>query len=151
MRFASPCPLAILISTKFSSAQDMSMGDVARAARAQKSQVPRATKVVTNEELGPQLGPVAETDDPAEVVNKASRALRADTAHTCRQEVSNNRGPGSFAESIREIAGLDRTHIVVNRRVLIAAFSLRWMCYRFLRRLMRYTLSVQERLPRGDQ
>ena len=112
---------AILISAHFSSAQDTPIGDVARAARAQKAQAPRTTKVVTNDELGPQLGPVAETDDPAEVVNKASRALRADTAHTCRQEVSNNSGRGSFAESIREIAGPDRTHIVINRRGLDTA------------------------------
>jgi uncharacterized membrane protein len=37
--------------------------------------------------------------------------------------------------------------VAVGFILLVAAFSLRWLCYRFLRRLMKYTLSVQERLP----
>jgi len=68
----------VLISAKLSPAQDKPMGDVAREARAEKSQAPHANKVVTNEDLGPQLGPVSETDDPAKVVKKARRAWVAD-------------------------------------------------------------------------
>lgn len=74
---------AILISAMLLSAQDTPMGDVARQARAEKLQAPHSNKVVTNEDLGPQLSPVAETDDPAHVVNKARRAWVADTPRTC--------------------------------------------------------------------
>jgi|HubBroStandDraft_2_1064218.scaffolds.fasta_scaffold74461_2 uncharacterized membrane protein len=41
--------------------------------------------------------------------------------------------------------------LVVGLSLLAAAFSLRWICYRFMRRVIRYTLTIQERLPpRGD-
>jgi len=92
------------------------MGDVARQARAEKAQAPHANKVVTDEDLGPHLAPVAETDDPAQVVNKARLVWIVGTPRTCRHEISNNSGLGSSAESLREIAGPDRTHLVVNRR-----------------------------------
>jgi len=111
----------ILISALLSSAQDTPMGDVARAAREQNSQAPHAAKVVTDEELGPQVGPVSETDDPADVVNKAARALQANIAHTCRQELTNNSGRGSFAETTTQIAGPDRAHMIVNRKGLDTA------------------------------
>ena len=107
---------SLLISAKLLRAQDAPMGDVARQARAEKAQAPHANKVVTDEDLGPHLAPVAETDDPAQVVNEARRAWIAGTPRTCRHEISNNSGPGSSAESLREIAGPDRTHLVVNRR-----------------------------------
>jgi hypothetical protein len=108
--------VAVLISASLSSAQDQSMGDVARQARAAKSQAHRASKMVTNEDLGPELGPVSETDDPAKVVNKARHAWAADIPRTCREVVTNNSGPGSSAESLREIAAPDRGHIVVTWR-----------------------------------
>jgi hypothetical protein len=76
---------AVLIFAMFAPAQDQPMGDVARQARSAKSQVPHASKVVTNEDLGPELGPVSETDDPAKVVNKARRAWLADMPRTCRE------------------------------------------------------------------
>jgi hypothetical protein len=107
---------SVLISAQLLSAQDTPIGDVARQARADKSQAPHASKVVTDEDLGPHLAPVAETDDPAQVVNKARRAWMAATPPTCRHEVSNTSGPGASAESLREIAGPDRMHFVVNRR-----------------------------------
>lgn len=106
----------ILFSALLSSAQDTPIGDVARQARTEKSQAPHASKVVTDEDLGPQSSPVAETDDPAQVVNKARRAWMAAAPPSCRNEVSNNSGPGSFAESLREAAGPDRMHLVVDRR-----------------------------------
>jgi hypothetical protein len=107
---------AILISAELLSAQDISMGDVARQARAEKSQAPHANKVVTDEDLGPQLGPVSETDDPAQVVNKARRAWMTNMPRTCHEFSSNNSGPGASVESTREIAPPDHTRIVVDRR-----------------------------------
>jgi len=110
---------AILISAKLASAQnqpiqDQPLGDAARQARAAKSSSPHATKVVTNEDVGP--GPVSETDDPAKVVNKARRAWLADIPRTCREVSTNNSGPGSSVEGLREIAAADRAHIVATRR-----------------------------------
>lgn len=92
------------------------MGDVARKARAERAESPRASKVVTNEDFGPHLEPIGENEDPADVVNKAHTALAADTAHTCREEITNNSGPGSTTESVREVAGPDRLHIMTDRR-----------------------------------
>jgi hypothetical protein len=106
----------VLISAQLLSAQDAPRGDVARQARADKSQAPHANKVVTDEDLGPHLAPVAETDDPVQVVNKARRAWMAAAPPNCRHEVSNSSGPGASAESVREIAGPDRMHLIVNRR-----------------------------------
>jgi hypothetical protein len=97
-----------------SAAQDVPLGDVARAARAEKSQAPHTSKVLTNENFGPHLEPVHENQDPAEVVNKSRAAALADTAHTCRREVTGNSGPGTSAEIVTEIAG-DRAHMVINR------------------------------------
>jgi hypothetical protein len=97
-------------------AQDAPIGDVARAARAEKAQTQHASKVVTDEDIGPQVGPVAETDDPAEVVNKAAANFQKDTLHSCREELTNNSGPGSSTESTKDVAGPDRMHLVVDRR-----------------------------------
>ena len=105
----------ILVSGTFSSAQDKPLGDVAREARAGKSDSAHATKVVTNEDFGPHLEPVGENEDPAEVLNKARAALLADTVHTCRHQITNNSGPGSFVESLTETAGPDRVHVTINR------------------------------------
>jgi hypothetical protein len=107
---------SVLTSAQLLSAQDTPIGDVARQARAEKSQAAHANKVVTDEDMGPHLAPVAETDDPVQVVNKARRAWIAATPPTCRHEVSNTSGPGASAESVREIAGPDRMHLVVDRR-----------------------------------
>jgi hypothetical protein len=105
---------SILISAGLLSAQDQPLGDAGRQARAAKSSSPHATKVVTNEDVGP--GPVSETDAPALVVNKARRAWVADTPRTCREVSTNNSGPGSSVEGLREMAAPDRGHIVVTRR-----------------------------------
>jgi hypothetical protein len=108
--------VAVLISARLLSAQDTPMGDVARQARAEKSQAPHANKIVTNEDLGPRQGPVSETDDPAQVVNKARRAWITDMPRSCHEFSSNNSGPGSSVESSREIAAPDHTRIVIDRR-----------------------------------
>jgi hypothetical protein len=109
-----PMLVPILILAGVSAAQDAPLGDVARAARAEKSQAPHASKVLTNEDFGPHLEPVHENEDPADVVNKARAAVLADTAHTCRREITGNSGPGASAEIVTEIAG-DRAHMVVSR------------------------------------
>jgi hypothetical protein len=96
--------------------QETPMGDVARQARAEKSQAPHAKKAVTDEDFGPQLSPVSETDDPAQVVNKARRAWMTDMPRTCREFSSTNSGSGSSNESLREMAAPDHTRIVVDRR-----------------------------------
>jgi hypothetical protein len=105
---------AILIFASVSAAQDVPLGDVARAAHAEKSQAPHANKVVTNEDFGPHLEPVHENEDPADAVNKARAVVLADTAHICRREITNSNGPGSSAEFVTEIAG-DRAHMLINR------------------------------------
>jgi hypothetical protein len=106
----------VLISAVLLGAQDAPMGDVARQVRSVKSQAPHANKVVTDEDLGPHLAPVAETDDPAQVVNSARRAWLADMPRSCHEISSNNSGPGSSVESLREIAAPDHTRIVIDRR-----------------------------------
>lgn len=119
IRHSVPAAAAvILLVTSLSSAQDQSIGDVARQSRAEKSQTQHAAKVVTDEDIGPKVGPIAESDDPANVVNKAAQAFAADMSHTCRHEVSNNSGPGSSAETITELAGPDRAHLINNQRGL---------------------------------
>ena len=115
--FRIACMVAsLLISARPSPAQDQSMGDAARQARAAKSEAPHSTKVVTNEDLGADLGPVSETDDPSKVLNKARRAWMADMPRTCREVSTNNSGPGSSVEALREIAAADRAHIAATRR-----------------------------------
>lgn len=106
----------VLISTGILLGQDTPMGDVARQARAEKSQAPHAKKAVTDEDFGQQLSPVSETEDPAQVVNKARRAWMTDMPRTCREFSSNNSGTGSSNESLREMAGPDHIRIVVDRR-----------------------------------
>ena len=107
---------AISICAGLSAAQDTSLGDIARKARADKADSPHAGKVVTNEDFGPHLVPIAENEDPADVVNKAHAAIVADTLHTCHREISNNSGPGSTTESVTEVAAPDRGRMVIDRR-----------------------------------
>src|SRR5580700_8240063 len=76
-------------------AQDKPLGDVAREARTQKSESPQAKRVVTDEDFKPAPpAPVAATDSPVGVVNKARDLLLHDTAHVCRRQTLNNSGPG---------------------------------------------------------
>lgn len=116
------CLLVLLVNIA-GSAQDSSIGDVARAARAQRSQAPHANKVVTDDDIGPQVGPLSETDNPDDVVNKAALAFQHDTLHTCRNELSSNSGIGYYTEAVREVAGPDRFHLVINRTHVEPAHS----------------------------
>ena len=97
-------------------AQDKPLGDVAREARAQKSQSPQAKKVVTDEDFKPAPpAPVAATDSPAGVVNKARDLLLHDTAHVCRRQTVNNSGPGWADDRLTEAAAPNRYHIVTTQ------------------------------------
>ena len=60
-----------LTASRFCSAQDKPLGDVAREARAQKSEAHHAKKAVTNDDLSSDRGPVQESDDPVTVVREA--------------------------------------------------------------------------------
>jgi hypothetical protein len=61
-------------------------------------------------------GPVHETDDPVTVVREAWRAFLADDGRTCHEEVTNNSGPGSLEETLIEVQGPDRIHMVGNNQ-----------------------------------
>jgi hypothetical protein len=74
---ATPVVAILLITSRFCSAQDKPIGDVAREARAQKSEAHHAKKVVTNDDLSSDRGPVQESDDPVTVVREAWRAFLA--------------------------------------------------------------------------
>jgi hypothetical protein len=96
--------------------QSTSLGDLARKARADKADSPHASKVVTDEDFGPHLVPIAENEDPADVVNKAHAAIVADKLHTCQREITNNSGPGSTTHVEIEVAGADHVHLVTDTR-----------------------------------
>jgi hypothetical protein len=101
-----------LIASRFCSAQDKPLGDVAQEARAQKSEAHHAKKVVTNDDLSSDRGPVQDSDNPVTVVREAWRAFLADAGHTCHGELTNNSGPGSVETSLIEAQGQDRIHMV---------------------------------------
>jgi hypothetical protein len=103
-----------LISAMLSSAQDAAIGDVARAARAERSQTPRAGKVVTDDDLAPQLQPVSATDDPKQVLERANHAWLTVLPRTCHNVGSSNNGPGSSDDILTETAAPDRGRIVMN-------------------------------------
>jgi hypothetical protein len=104
----------ILSSGGLSSAQDKPLGDIAREAHADKSQSTHAAKVVTNDDFGPHLEPIASTENPVDVVNKARLALMNDHTHSCLRKTSGNSGPGWTDSRVTEVAGPDRTHVVTN-------------------------------------
>jgi hypothetical protein len=103
-----------LIASRFCSAQDKPLGDVAREARGQKSEAHQKKKVVTNDDLSSAPGPVRESDNPLKVAGEAWRAFLADAGHTCHGELTNNSGTGSVETSLTEAQGQDRIHMVIN-------------------------------------
>jgi hypothetical protein len=106
---------SVLICSDLLTAQDEPIGDVARQTRAEKAQAAHAKKTVTDEDFGPDLAPVSETDDPAQVVNKARRAWMTDMPRTCREFSSSSRS-NSTSEGTREIAAPDRIRMVGDQR-----------------------------------
>jgi len=95
------------------SAQDRPLGDVARETREQTSQRPKAAKVLTNEETNAQA--VSASDDPIDVITKAAAAFLHDTSHRCRKTSSGNSGPGWGDVTVTEVAGSDRTRIILDQ------------------------------------
>jgi hypothetical protein len=105
----------IFLAGTSSSAQDQPLGDVARAARAQKAASPHAAKVLTDDDFHPKTEPVAATETPLDVVNKSRVALLRDVSPSCRRETSGNSGPGWAEVRVMEAAGPDRAHILIDQ------------------------------------
>jgi len=106
-------PLAIaapVVLGAFCFAQDQPLGDVARETRAQTSQRPKATKVLSNEDTNAQA--ITASDDPLEVVTKAASTLLRDNSHRCRKVAFGNSGPGWNDVTVTEVAGIDRIRII---------------------------------------
>src|ERR1700722_4020682 len=96
--------------------QTKPLGDVAREARAQKSESAQAKKVITDEDFKPvPPAPVSPTDTPVEVVNKARNLVLHDTAHSCRRQTVNNSGPGYADDRVTEAAAPNRYHIMTTQ------------------------------------
>ena len=103
------------------SAQELSLGDVARATRAQQAQSPTKAKVFSNEDSGPQE--IKDGEDPLEVLNRAWRQFAHDTAHRCQQESSGNSGPGWKRSITMEVAAADRMRTVTQN----GSFRTEWI------------------------
>jgi hypothetical protein len=115
MRLAALLFLTVLGSANSLAAQDEPLGDVAREARARKSQAQKPAKIITNDEMEGRAGqPVSASDDPLTVVNRARTALLRDRLHVCRRETAGNSGPGWMDSRLIEVSGPDRKHILVN-------------------------------------
>jgi hypothetical protein len=84
--------LTALTLSSIAISQDASLGDVARATRAQQVKSPHAAKVFSNEDRGPQE--IKDGEDPLEVYKRAGFALLHDASHRCLDESSGNSGPG---------------------------------------------------------
>jgi hypothetical protein len=110
MRFVGVLLAMLLICGASLSAQDRSLGDVARESRAPKAPSAKAKKVLTDEDSITK--PISDGDEPTEVVTNAFLALARNTSHRCVEEASGNSGPGWSKTSITEIAGPDRTHVI---------------------------------------
>ena len=148
--FATSVVAILLTASRFCSAQDKPLGDVAREARAQKSEAHHAEKVVTNDDLSSDRGPVQESDDPVTVLREAWRAFLADAGHTCHGELTNNSGPGWMEESLIEAQGRDRIQMVKTRRSRGGFRSHRYR-ERQIRPIRHSTLAeVYELRPWGD-
>jgi hypothetical protein len=116
-----------LIAPAFS--QEPSLGDVARASRAQQAQTPKPAKVFSNEDSNPQA--IKDGDDPFAVFQRASLGFQHDTAHRCQEQSSGNSGPGWKKSATYEVAAADRMRLVAleghlsTRRLEIVGRSVR--------------------------
>ncbi|HXJ89735.1 MAG TPA: hypothetical protein VMS18_23170 [Candidatus Binatia bacterium] len=102
--------LLVLVLAPFTLAQEPSLGDVARATRAQQSQSPKNAKVFSNEDSDPQE--IKDGEDPFDVLNRAWHLFAHDTAHRCQQESSGNSGPGWKKSNTMEVAAPDRMRTI---------------------------------------
>jgi len=90
--------------------QEPSLGDVARASRAQQAQSPKPAKVYSNEDSNPQA--IKDGEDPLAVFQRASLGFQHDTAHRCQEQSSGNSGPGWKKSATYEVAAADRMRVV---------------------------------------
>src|ERR1700756_2666971 len=105
--------VAALGSLSFSqdtSSQDTSLGDVARATRAQQSKSPKPAKVFSNEDSSPSE--IKDGEDPLQVFQQAGNGLRHSTFYRCQEESSGNSGPGWHKSQSYEVAAPDRMRMV---------------------------------------
>jgi hypothetical protein len=118
LRRAGAVFLMILFSGICLSAQDKPLGDIAREARAEKSQAPHAAKVLTDDDIGggAAVAPVNPKDDPVVVLNKARIGVLHDTNHTCVLESTGNSGPGWNDRRTVEVSGAGRLHITLRSK-----------------------------------
>ena len=107
MKSAALTIVATIILASICFAQDQSLGDVARATRAQ-AQSTKPAKVLSNEDSDGQA--ITAKDQPADVIPKAVAAMLRDTSHSCRKVVTGNAG-GSPVARLIEIAAADRIHV----------------------------------------
>jgi len=99
--------ISFLACTRVGSAQDLSLGDVARQTKIDRSKAPTAKKIFTNEDEAPKA--IAADEDPVEVVHSAALGLLHDYSHRCTL----SRGKGGLAgddSSVIEVSGPDRLH-----------------------------------------
>jgi len=97
--------LLVSLLAPLSSAQEPSLGDVARATRAQQSQSPKNAKVFSNEDSDPQE--IKDGEAPLDVLNRAWLQFAQNTAHRCQRESSGNSGPGWKRSITMEVAAPD--------------------------------------------
>lgn len=110
MRFPLALIVFALASVPSTFAQEPSLGDVARASRAQQARSPKPALVFSNEDQGPQE--IKDTDDPLDVYQRGSAEFLRDTSHRCYEQSSGNSGPGWKKSATYEVAAADRMHLV---------------------------------------
>lgn len=93
-------------------AQEPSLGDVAKASRAQQAKSPKPALVYSNEDQGPQ--PIKDGDDPLAVFQRARYGFLHDTAHRCYEQSSGNSGPGWKKSVTYEVAAADRMRVLAD-------------------------------------
>ena len=111
MRVALSLFLLALALAPISYSQEPSLGDIARSSRAHSSTSPQPPKVFSNEESGPSE--IKDGEAPLDVFTRAALGLLHDASHRCQAESSGNSGPGWTKANTVEVAGSDRTHIVM--------------------------------------
>jgi hypothetical protein len=104
-------PAMMLLWATLCTAQDQSLGDVARESRA-RAQGTKPAKVLNEDES--EARPVAASDDPAAVIDKAVAAMAHDTSHRCRKVISGTAEGPSLSRTI-EIAAADRYRVTAEQ------------------------------------
>jgi hypothetical protein len=105
--------LTVIVPAVSSFAQEKSLADAAREARAQNSHSSHSAKVFTDDDING--GAISAGDDPVEVVNKARVALARNSSHRCRRSTSGNSGPGWAEVRLVEVSGQDRIHVTIDQ------------------------------------